>query len=113
MDHVVELAWDNMNIHAHTLAFPEIVLPAQVQVSDLIFLAHSAFCLLISLCVIIYFFQLKKFLKTCKVANYCKQIKSLLTKVEENSKTITQRRKTANLSLADTSAVVCSLCLLK
>ncbi|ELU07056.1 hypothetical protein CAPTEDRAFT_141038 [Capitella teleta] len=79
MENTMELMWDHLNIHAHTLAFPEIILPAQVQ--------------------------LKKFTKICKVPNYCKQVKTILTKMEENSRTITQRRRTANLGLADTSAV--------
>ena len=49
---------------------------------------------------------MKQFVKRCKVANYTKQIKQISDKVEETSKTILQRRKTASLSLADTKAIV-------
>ena len=51
-------------------------------------------------------FQMKKFMKNCKVANYTKQIKQIVDKVTETSKVITQRRKTASLDLANTKAVV-------
>ena len=101
IENTLELMWDNLNIHAHTIAFPEIILPTQIQVILLLFRQNSA--LVLPLFIL---FQLKKFTKTCKVPNYSKQVRSILTKMEENSKTITQRRRTANLSLADTSAVV-------
>ena len=52
------------------------------------------------------FTQLKKFLKTCKVANYCKQVKVVVDKMAECSKVITQRRKSATLALSDSKAVV-------
>ena len=49
---------------------------------------------------------MKQFVKKCKVANYTKQIKQISDKVEETSKTILQRRKSASFSLADTNAIV-------
>ncbi len=52
------------------------------------------------------FYQLKKFVKECKVGNYTKQIKQIVEKVEENSRVITQRRKTATLNLADSKGIV-------
>ncbi|KAK7501820.1 hypothetical protein BaRGS_00006906 [Batillaria attramentaria] len=50
-------------------------------------------------------FQLKDFLKKCKVANYCKQLKQIVEKAEETAKVITARRRTAAFNLADTKAV--------
>lgn len=57
------------------------------------------------LCVYVCILQLKEFLKTCKVANYTKQMKQILDKVQETSKIITQRRRTASLNLQDAKAI--------
>lgn len=46
-------------------------------------------------------FQLKKFLKTCPIANYCKKIRQILEKIEENSKFIEKERKTFTYSLSE------------
>ena len=39
-----------------------------------------------------FIFQLKAFLKKCSVANYCRKIRSLLDKIEENRKYIEKER---------------------
>lgn len=43
------------------------------------------------------------------MANYCKQIKQIVDKVDDNTKFINNRRKSANIKLSDTKAVVCSI----
>ena len=45
-------------------------------------------------------------MKSCKVANYTKQIKQIVDKVEESVKVIAERRKEASLNLADNKAIV-------
>jgi len=50
--------------------------------------------------------QLKEFLKKCKIANYCKQIKQILEKVQDTTKFITDRRKTASFNISDDKAIV-------
>ncbi|TRY96608.1 hypothetical protein DNTS_024241 [Danionella cerebrum] len=49
--------------------------------------------------------ELKEFLKKCKVANYCKQMRQLLEKIQENSSHVTMLRQKAAFGVADVTAV--------
>eukprot|EP00918_Siedleckia_nematoides_P017955 GHVU01038419.1.p1 GENE.GHVU01038419.1~~GHVU01038419.1.p1 ORF type:complete len:760 (+),score=147.94 GHVU01038419.1:154-2280(+) len=79
VDQLFELFVETFKVHAHSIGFPELVLPTVIQ--------------------------MKAFMKLCKVANYTRQMKQILEKVEETSRTITQRRKTATLDIKDQQAV--------
>lgn len=68
-----------LSIVSHSISFPELVFPAQIQIKDV--------------------------LKNCKVPNYSKQLKQLYEKIEENSKFITTRRNSFSLNLSDTKAI--------
>lgn len=49
---------------------------------------------------------MKDFVKKCKNANYCKVIKGLLDKIQENSKVIEERRNKVTFSIRDKKQVV-------
>lgn len=51
---------------------------------------------------------MKDFVKKCKNANYCKVIKGLLDKIQENSKVIEERRNKVTFSIRDKKQVVSS-----
>jgi hypothetical protein len=50
--------------------------------------------------------KLKDFIKKCKSANYCKVMKGLLDKIQENCNFIEERRKPIQFSLKDKKSVV-------
>jgi len=65
--------------NSNRIGFPELVTPAQ--------------------------FQLKEFLKKCKVSNYTKKIKQILDKTTANQKFIETRRKNVSFGVGDKSAI--------
>lgn len=70
-----ELVLEYLSGVSHSVAFPELVLPAMVY--------------------------LKEFAKKCKVANYTKKVKQLVEKMEENYRFIENRRTSCNVALSD------------
>jgi len=50
-------------------------------------------------------FQLRKFLKICKMANYNKKIKSIVDQTKANQKMIETRRKNVNFGVGDTQQI--------
>ncbi|XP_068699854.1 nucleolar complex protein 2 homolog [Montipora foliosa] len=79
VDHIFELLLEFFCVHAHSIAFPEVALPAVVR--------------------------LRKFIKTTAVPKYRKQMKQLVDKIEETSTEVTNRRSKVSFSPKDTDEV--------
>lgn len=74
-----ELTLEYLSGMSHSVAFPELVLPAIIS--------------------------LKEFNKKCKVANYNKRVKQLVDKMEENYKFVENKRKNCGVALTDTAGL--------
>ncbi|XP_054016608.1 nucleolar complex protein 2 homolog [Hylaeus anthracinus] len=79
IDSIYQLILANAAKDSHTVYFPDLYIP----------------------CII----QLKAFIKKCHVANYCRKMKQLLDKIEENRKYIETERSKSAIALTNLSEI--------
>ncbi|CAB0012860.1 unnamed protein product [Nesidiocoris tenuis] len=79
IENVFQLIMEYSAAHAHSIAFPDLVVPLTIQ--------------------------LKNFLKNCSIPKYSSKLKLILTKLNENYTFVNNARNTLSLSLHETSKI--------